>query len=65
MKPREGKLSGFQVGGICKDQERIIAPKKEQGLELAGVEKGYQWTLMRRSKISGHRGHWWKSRSRE
>lgn len=41
MKPREGWLSDVQVGGICKDQERVTAPKKGQGLELAGVGKGY------------------------
>lgn len=40
-KPSEGGLGDFQVGGIYKDQERIIAPEKGQGLELAGVETGY------------------------
>jgi hypothetical protein len=63
MKPREGRLSDFQVGGICKDQERIIAPKKGQGWELA---EGGEGLLMdshaKRSNISEHTGPWWRSR---
>lgn len=35
-KPSKGGLGDFQVGGIYKDQERIVTPKKRQGLELAG-----------------------------